>query len=95
MGFSASVVQKMGLEPKNEGGEGGGEGVFFLTPSPLFCLPYVFFLWLSFLILFSETTQKCLLCSLQLKLNLQSPSQMPRFGGRLYKKNQAFAESIY
>ena len=44
MGFLASVVQKMELEPKNEGGEGGREGVFFLTPSPLFCLPYVFFL---------------------------------------------------
>ena len=34
MGFSASVVQKMELEPKNEGGEGGGEGVFFLSSSP-------------------------------------------------------------
>lgn len=34
MGFSASVAQKMELEPKNEGGEGGGEGVFFLSCSP-------------------------------------------------------------
>ena len=31
MAFSASVAQKMELEPKNE----GGEGVFFLSSSPL------------------------------------------------------------
>ena len=46
MGFSASVVQKMELEPKNEGGEGGGEGVFFLSSSPppcSFVCPMFFF----------------------------------------------------
>ena len=67
---------------------------FFLTPSPLFCLPYVF-LWLSFLIFFFETTQKCLLCSLRLKLNLQSPSQMPRFGGHLCKKIKPLQKKYY
>ena len=44
MGFSASVVQKMELEPKNEGG--GGEGVFFLSSSPpphSFACPMFFF----------------------------------------------------
>ena len=43
MGFSASVVQKMELEPKNEG---GGEGVFFLSSSPpprSFACPMFFF----------------------------------------------------
>ena len=34
MGFSVSVAQKMELEPKNEGGEGGGAGVVFLSSSP-------------------------------------------------------------
>ena len=46
MGFSASVAQKMELEPKNEGGEGGGEGVFFLSSSPppcSFVCPVFFF----------------------------------------------------
>ena len=44
MGFSASVAQKMELEPKNEGGE--GEGVFFLSSSPppcSFACPMFFF----------------------------------------------------
>ena len=44
MGFSASVVQKMELEPKNEGG--GGEGVFFLSsslPPRSFACPMFFF----------------------------------------------------